>query len=427
MNKYDSELVAGILSGHGYRLTRERGDADIILINSCGVRLHAENRALSDIDQMLAWKRRRAGRVVGLLGCLPPLIGEDLFERHPGLDFALGPDSYHRLPDLLNAAAAGGLKSGILIDDHSHETYGDLVPLRETGVRAWVAVSRGCDNSCSYCMVPLARGGVRNRPVDEIIREVETIIAEGYPEVVLLGQNVNAYAADGTGFAGLLRKVAAVPGLKRVRFMTSHPKDLDDDLIEALSEGGAICPDLHLPVQSGSDRILEAMNRGYTRAAYLNLVGKLHDKVPGIALSTDAIVGFPGETEADFNDTLSLFDEVGYASGFVFRFSPRPRTEAAGLKNDVPDEVKTNRLMKLNEALSASRTRQHSGLVGKTVEVLVEGSSPRHPDQVIGRSREGFMVALPSDDLHPGDIAAAEVEGTSGFTLLAEQVKTAVL
>ncbi len=269
MNKYDSELVAGILIGDGYRITEEREEADIILINTCGVREHAENRALSDINRMLAWKRRGTVRVVGMIGCLSCLIGDKVIKRWPELDFVIGPDTYRRLPELLRTAVVGKSETRILVENRSDETYGDLVPSREPGVRAWLAVSRGCDNFCSYCMVPLARGRVRNRPVDEIIHEVEILVAEGYPEVMLLGQNVNAYTADDICFGELLRRVAKVPGLKRVRFMTSHPKDLDDDLISALSEGGAVCPDLHLPVQSGSDRILKAMNRGYTRAKYL--------------------------------------------------------------------------------------------------------------------------------------------------------------
>jgi len=422
MNKYDSELIAGILTDHGFRFTEEREDADAALINTCGVREHAENRALSDLSRMLAWKKRKRGRVVGILGCLSPLIGTDLLKRYPDLDFAVGPDGYRELPQLLSTAFAGGSKSGVLLADPSTETYGDVVPAREPGVRAWVAVSRGCDKGCSYCMVPLARGGVRNRPVAEIVREVEALVADGYPEVILLGQNVNAYRVDDIGFGGLLRAVARVRSLKRVRFMTSHPMDLNDDLIDALSEGGVICPDLHLPVQSGSDRILERMNRGYSRSHYLRLVEKLRDRIPGIALSTDAIVGFPGESDADFEQTLSLFETAGYASGFVFRFSPRPGTTAAGMEDDVPGEVKTERLIALNDALERSRSRIHRSLIGKTLNVLIEGEARKHPDQMTGRSREGYIIAIPKNELQPGQEVSVVVERSSGFTLLGKPV-----
>ena len=425
MNKYDSELVAGILTGHGFRLAHDIKSADVVLINTCGVREHAENRALSYIDRILAWKRQQSGRVVAMLGCLFCLIGRELLELRPDLNFAVGPDGYLRLPGLITAAAAGKLERGILIEDPSDETYGNVAPVREPGVRAWIAVSRGCDNWCSYCMVPLARGHVRCRPVDEIIAEVEAIVADEYAEVVLLGQNVNAYQCSGVGFGELLCKVAAVPGLRRVRFMTSHPKDLDDDLIEALASGGVICPDLHLPVQSGSDRILKAMNRGYTRADYMKLVGKLRNKVSDLGLSTDAIVGFPGETEKDFNQTLSLFEEMGYASGFVFRYSPRPGTAAFLREDEVPDNVKTERLIRLNDALATSRAVIHNSLLGRTLEVLIEGIARKHHDQATGRSRAGYVVALPANGLRQGDIVAAEVRDVSGFTLLARQVDSA--
>jgi tRNA-2-methylthio-N6-dimethylallyladenosine synthase len=426
MNKYDSELVAGILTGHGFHLVHDEQSADVVLINTCGVREHAENRALSHIDRLLAWKRRQPGRVVGMLGCLPCLIGKELLELRPDLNFAVGPDGYLRLPELITDAAMGKIKQGMLIDEPSGETYGDVAPVREPGVRAWVAVSRGCDNWCSYCMVPLARGKVRCRPVEEVVFEVEAIVADDFAEVVLLGQNVNAYRSGGVGFGALLRKVATVPGLRRVRFMTSHPKDLDDDLIDALAAGGAICPDLHLPVQSGSDRILKAMNRGYTRAEYMKLIEKLRERVPDLGLSTDVIVGFPGETEDDFNQTLSLFEAVGYASGFVFRYSPRPGTAAFLREDDVPDEVKTKRLIRLNDALAAARAAIHESLFGRTLEVLIEGTARKHPDQATGRSREGYVVALPANGLKPGDIVAAEVQNVRGFTLLARQVESAI-
>ena len=267
-------------------------------------------------------------------------------------------------------------------------------------------------------MVPLARGRLRSRPVTEIIDEVYALVDEGYQEVILLGQNVNAYRSNGSGFGELLRKVSDVHGLMRVRFLTSHPKDLDDDLIEALAIGGNICPDLHLPVQSGSDKILWAMNRGYTREHYFNLIRKLRTAVHDIAFSTDAIVGFPGETEQDFQDTLSLFEEVGYASGFVFRYSPRPRTIAYEWKDDVPDKVKTERLIRLNEALADSRNKLLQSQIGKKLEVLVEGFSRKHPDQITGCSRQGFVVAFPADEHEPGDGVSVLIEGVVGFTLL---------
>lgn len=423
MNKYDSELLAGILTGSGFQLTAEREDADVLLINTCGVREHAENRALSDVDNMLAWKRRRPGRVVGMLGCLSRLVGQELLEKRPDLDILIGPDAYRLLPDLLRSAFSSKPGKGVQLAVQSDETYGDIAPLREPSVRAWVAVSRGCDNNCSYCMVPMARGPVRNRPVEEIINEVEKAVADGYAEVMLLGQNVNAYRVNGISFGGLLRKVSEVPGLKRVRFMTSHPKDLSDDLIETLAQSAVICSDLHLPVQSGSDSVLERMNRHYTRSDYLKLVEKLYARVPEIAISTDAIVGFPSENEEDFGQTLSLFQEVGYASGFVFRYSPRPGTASYNWDDDVSDRIKTERLMKLNETLENSRLKLYNSYIGEELSVLIEGSARKYPDQVTGRSSQGFVVAMPRNNLKPGEIVPVIVEDIRGFTFLGRTVR----
>jgi len=422
MNKYDSELVSGILTGSDFHIAETRDEADVLLINTCGVREHAENRALADIDRMLSWKKQHSGRIVGMIGCLSVLIGEELLKNRPDIDFVIGPDAYRQLPELLRNAANGEGKTGVLIADPTNETYGDLLPKREPGVRAWLAVSRGCDNACSYCMVPLARGRVRNRPVDEIVNETKTLVAEGYAEVILLGQNANAYNYNGIGFGELLRRIARVPGLQRVRFLTSHPRDLDDDLIDALSTGGNICPDLHLPVQSGSDRILKAMNRGYTRAHYLKLVEKLRYSVPEIALSTDFIVGFPGETEEDFHDTLSLVEEIGFASGFVFRYSPRPGTAAFDWTDDVGDQVKTVRLMELNEALENTRSSLFTTLVGEKMEVLIEGTARKHPEQVTGRSRQGYIVSMPAGNLRAGEEVRVLIREISGFTLLGNVV-----
>lgn len=422
MNKYDSELVSGILTGSDFRIAETREEADVLLINTCGVREHAENRALADIDRMLSWKKQRSGRIVGMIGCLSVLIGEELLENRPDIDFVIGPDSYRRLPEILRNAATREGDQGVLIANPTDETYGDLLPKREPGVRAWLAVSRGCDNACSYCMVPMARGRVRNRPVDEIINEIRILVAEDYAEVILLGQNVNAYNYNGIGFGELLLRIAQVPGLRRVRFLTSHPRDLDDDLIDALSSDGVICPDLHLPVQSGSDRILQAMNRGYTRAHYLKLVEKLRYSMPEIALTTDFIVGFPGETGEDFQNTLSLVEEVGFASGFVFRYSPRSGTAAFNWEDDVDDQVKTVRLMELNEALENSRSSLFKTLIGEKVEVLIEGTARKHPEQVTGRSRHGYIVSMPSENLRTGEEVEVIVQSISGFTLLGNVV-----
>jgi len=423
MNKYDSELITGLLSGQGFELTNERSDADVLLINTCGVREHAANRALADIDQMIAWKRKRKGRVVGMLGCLSRFVGDQLLDAQPELDIMIGPDAYRQLPALIANAATGELSAPTTrLDIIADETYGDITPMREPAVRAWVAISRGCDNHCSYCMVPMARGPVRCRSVDEILKEIAEAVEDGFPEVILLGQNVNAYESKGVKFGGLLKQVSQIPGLKRVRFMTSHPKDLDDELIEALAQGGVICPALHLPVQSGSDRVLNRMKRGYSRSYYLSLVEKLRKSVTDIALSTDAIVGFPGETEEDFNQTLSLFEEVGYASGFVFRYSPRAGTTAFDWHDDVEEHRKTERLMRLNEQLESSRRRLHLSLIGKKLNVLFEGTARKYPGQMTGRSKEGFVVAVSKGNLCPGEDAQVLIKDTSGFTLLGEVI-----
>jgi tRNA-2-methylthio-N6-dimethylallyladenosine synthase len=349
MNLYDGELVSRLLTQEGFALTSSIEEAQVILFNTCSVRDHAEKRVLGRIQTLSGLKRKRPGLILGVLGCMGQRLGEDLRNIAPGVDLVLGPDAYRALPQLLKAKLDGGNGHHYFCAGDADETYGDILPQRRAGVNAFVAIMRGCNNFCSYCIVPYARGRERSRPVEEILNEIRAAVADGFPEVTLLGQNVNSYRWGEVDFPGLLQEVDRIEGLARIRFMTSHPRDLGDKLISVMARGGKLCPSLHLPVQSGSDRILEMMGRGYTRVEYLKKVAQLRREVTDLTLSTDLLCGFPGEKNDDFGQTLELMEEAAFDSAFTFKYSPRPGTNAANMRDDVPEAVKIERLYRLLE------------------------------------------------------------------------------
>jgi tRNA-2-methylthio-N6-dimethylallyladenosine synthase len=414
MNKNDSELIRGILKESDFRLTDDWTSADIVLLNTCSVREHAEQRVLGRIGVLAGWKRQAPGRKIGVLGCMAQRLGGEWARLKPCVDFVVGPDGYRTLPAIISGT---GNRPGMVAECRPGEMYSGVKAVRDPGVTGWVTISRGCDNFCSYCIVPYTRGPERSRPSGEILREIFDMTGLGFREVTLLGQNVNSYADGDTDFPDLLERVSRIPGLLRVRFMTSHPKDLSDRLLEVMSSGGAICPHIHLPVQSGSDRILERMNRGYTAGHYLERVRKARERMPGISLTTDVMVGYPGESEADFLDTMKLMEEVRFDEAYTYAYSTRTGTAAADHPGAVPEDEKFRRLGELIDLQRGIAISIRRAMVGSTVEVFPEKPSARSADEWMGRTPGGHVVVFGRDGAQEGLPVRVTLESCSGATL----------
>jgi tRNA-2-methylthio-N6-dimethylallyladenosine synthase len=360
--------------------------------------------------------------VIGVLGCMAERLKKRLIEEENLADIVVGPDEYRKLPQLVSDAFAG--HKGIAVKLSKVETYDDITPLRTEGISAWITVMRGCDKFCTFCVVPFTRGRERSRPLDSIVKEVEMLSSQGYREVTLLGQNVNSYRDGNYDFADLLSAVARVDRNMRIRFTTSHPKDMSDKLIQTIAEHPNICNYIHLPVQSGSDRILELMNRTYDRKHYLELVRKIRETIPGVSLSTDIIAGFPTETEEDHKMTLSLLEEVRFDGAFMFKYSPREGTKAYAMGDDVPDEVKVRRLTEIIELQQKISYEINQELIGKEVEVLVEGESKRSSEQWMGRTDTNKVVIFPKlEGVKPGDYVIVRINKANSATLFGDIVK----
>jgi tRNA-2-methylthio-N6-dimethylallyladenosine synthase len=414
MNLSDSESIAGILSGAGMQAVRTPEEADLIVINTCTVRESAVSRVKAQISRFKPLKAKQKVRIA-VAGCLAQQEKDALFKTLP-VDYIIGPDHYAFLTELLKE------KRGCRAEDSDRrDFYSEFPRLRKEGVNAWIPIMRGCDNFCSYCIVPVVRGREMSRPAEEILRDIEQAASAGFPEVTLLGQNVNSYRNSGLDFPALIRKIDAIRGLKRLRFMTSHPKDLSDDLIRCFREVPVLCEFLHLPVQSGSNGVLARMNRGYTRESYLAIVEKLRKQVPDLALSTDLLCGFPGETEKDHAETLSLVKEVEFDSAFMFVFSPRAGTAAAGMAPQVERDVKVARVKEVISVQMDITRRKNAAYAGRTVEVLVEGKSPRDPSEVTSRTRTFKNVILPGNKIPAGSLLNVKITGSSGWALRGEE------
>ena len=420
MNVADTEVVFSILGREGYERTEEMDSADVILANTCSVRDNAEQRIWGRIEQFNFQRKKRPDVIVGILGCMAERLKDALLESGK-VDIVAGPDAYRSLPRLLAAATQGHPQIDVLLS--REETYGDIAPVRvdKNGVSAFISIMRGCNNVCSYCVVPYTRGAERSRDPHTIVREACHCAMDGYKEITLLGQNVDSYRVGDLDFAGLLALVAeAVPGL-RIRFSTSNPQDISDAVLETMASHANICRHIHLPVQSGSDRMLEKMRRRYTRAGYLERVAKIRSLMPDCALSTDVIAGFCSETEEDHRDTLSLFEAVGFDAAFMFQYSERPGTLAAKkYPDDVPPEVKTRRLeeiIALQNRLSLESNRRD---VGKTFQVLVEGPSKRNPAELCGRNSQNKMCVWPDTAHRAGELVNVVVRDCTQATLLCE-------
>ena len=423
MNVGDTEIVVSVMQREGYVYTERIDEADVILINTCSIRDNAEQRIWGRLAEMKRYRRANPGLVVGVIGCMAERLKEKLVEGPHGVDVVAGPDVYRDLPRLVREAEAGGKGVNVLLS--TEETYAEIAPGRRdrNGVSAFVAIMRGCNNFCSYCVVPYTRGRERSRDPETILAEVRTLFGNGYREVTLLGQNVNSYRFGEVDFPGLMRRVASVSPLLRVRFATSHPKDISDSLLEVMAEMPNICRAIHLPAQSGASSMLARMNRKYTREWYLDRVAAIRRYLPDCAVTTDLIAGFSGETEEEHAATLSLMREVGYEFAYMFKYSERPGTYAhKHLSDDVPEEVKSARLAEIialqNELSRASNLRD----VGREFEVLVEGTSKRDENQLSGRTSQNKVVVFDRGGHGVGDYVRVRITGCTPATLFGEEI-----
>ena len=416
MNVADSEVVASVMQMAGYEVTEKIDEADAVFLNTCSVRDNAEQKILSRLEFLRSIKRRRP-LIIGVLGCMAERVKEELSEQY-GADLVCGPDSYMALPDLIAQVELG--HKAINVELSMTETYRDVVPqrLHANHIGGFVSIMRGCNNFCHYCIVPYTRGRERSRDVESILREVRDLRDRGFKEVTLLGQNVNSYDSASTNFANLLKRCALEVPEMRVRFTTSHPKDMSDETLQVIAEMPNVCKHIHLPVQSGSDAVLQRMNRKYTREWYMDRVAAIRRIIPDCGLSTDIFVGYCGETEEDHQLSLSLMREVGYDSAFMFKYSERPGTYASKhLPDDVPEEVKIRRLNELIALQNEMSAERNAAQVGKVVEVLVEGTSKRSRDQLFGRTEQNRVVVFDRGRHHIGDRVMVKITSSSSATL----------
>ena len=425
MNISDSEIVASILTDDGYELTKEISSADIIFVNTCSIREHAEEKVRKRLQYFKSFRKKSPGLVIGLLGCMADRTKVALMEEEQLLDLVAGPDAYRHLPQLLAQVGTGRTAIDTILS--TDETYADITPVRldSNGISSFISIMRGCENYCSYCVVPSTRGQERSRNAATIVNETRDLFDKGYREVTLLGQNVNSYCWESGGesinFARLLEQVALVSPLMRIRFATSHPKDISDELLHTIARHPNLCKAIHLPVQSGSNHMLDLMNRKYTREDYLGRIRAIREILPGCAVSTDIIAGFCDETEEDHQETLSLMNLVGYDAAFMFKYSERPQTLAADtLSDNVPEDVKERRLteiINLQQKLSLESNRKE---IGKTVEVLIEGVSKRSENEYFGRTSQNKVVVFNKMEYLPGEYLQVKITGTTSATLRGE-------
>ena len=429
MNVSDSEILVSIMQDEGYRYTENIAEADVILVNTCSIRDNAEQRIWGRLNEFRRYKKARKNLVVGVVGCMAERLREELLNDGV-VDIVAGPDAYRDMPRLVAMAVAGS--RGVNVELSQEETYGDIRPVRldKNGVNAFISIMRGCNNFCAYCVVPYTRGRERSRDPYTIVREAKELFEAGYRDVSLLGQNVNSYRwkpeeGEEVDFPDLVAMVADVSPLLRVRFATSHPKDLSDKLIDVMASLPNVCRAVHLPAQSGSDRMLVAMNRKYTREWYLGRLAAIRRKMPDCAISTDLIAGFCGETEEDHAQTLSLMREVGYDSAYMFKYSQRPGTQAARrMVDDIPEDVKTARLNEIIELQNGLSLESNRRDVGKCFEVLVEGTSRRSSEQLCGRTSQNKMVVFDAaDGIKAGDYITVRITDCTLATLFGEVVK----
>lgn len=415
MNFADTEVVLSVMQDAGYSQNDDPEKADVILINTCVVRENAERRVLARLNDFKQRKKTNAEVVIGVLGCMAEHLRKDLMELEDHVDLIVGPDEYRKLPALIDNALMG--EKGIAVQLSRVENYDDIIPLRTDLLSAWVSIMRGCDKFCTFCVVPFTRGRERSRTLSSLVQEIEVLSKRGFKEVTLLGQNVNSYRDGETDFADLLARIAEIDRKMRLRFMTSHPQDMSEKLISTIAVHNNICKHIHLPVQSGSDRILELMNRNYTADYYRNLIRRIRDTITGVSISTDIIAGFPTETKDDHTMTLDLMREVVCDGAFTFKYSPRKNTKAWQFTDDVPEGVKKHRL---NEIIDLQRTislKRNREMIGQTVEILIEGPSKKSGIDFCGRTDTNKIVIFSKNGNIPGDYVSVLIERVNAATL----------
>ena len=419
MNVSDTELMAGILTRNGHQMVGQIDDADVILLNTCAIRENAETKVINRLKQLNHRKRKQSDLILGVCGCMAQHLRAKLIDAAPYVDLVMGPDAYRNLPMAINAVTSGDAFLGLKLD--STEDYADIAPIRKDGVRAWLTIQRGCDKMCTFCIVPFVRGRERSIPLALLVDDVKRLVDEGFKEVVLLGQTVNSYHDGQHDFGDLLFVVSDVEGIERVRFTSPHPSDATDGMIEAMASCNKVCKHIHMPLQSGSTKVLETMRRTYTAEEYRERIAKMRERIPNLAISTDIIVGFCGETEAEFMETYNLIAEIRYDSAFMFKYSPREGTLAhKSLPDDVSEEDKIHRLQAIIKLQGDLSYEINQELVGEFVEVLVEGESRRDADKYYGKT-DGFKTTVfPKVDAEIGDIARVKVSEATSHTLIGE-------
>jgi len=417
MNEYDTEIVKSVLRSCDFGLTEKMEKADVIFLNTCSVREHAHEKVYQRLHVIKQLRRKNKNLVIGVLGCMTQNLKEELLDNKIGIDILAGPDSYKNLPQIIEKVRNTG-KSEFDLTLSEFETYSEIFPTPEKGVNAWIAVMRGCNNFCTFCVVPYTRGRERSRDPENIINEVKHLVDQDFVQVTLLGQNVNSYKYENYEFADLMEKVSKVGGLHRIRFTSPHPKDFPSKLIDVVTNNPKVCKHIHLPVQAGNDRILTKMNRTYTQAEYLDLVHLLKKRIPNLVLTTDFIVGFPTETEEEFQETLNLVKEVEFDAAFMFKYSERKQTVAKRrYKDDVSEEDKTSRITRLVDLQKEISLKKNREDLGKVTRVLVEGPAKK-PDQLMGRNDGSKIVVFTDTGQKMGEFVDVKVEEVTANTLI---------
>jgi len=420
MNVADSELVISILQNSNFRIAENIDDADVILFNTCSVRQHAEDRVLGRINNEMSRKREKNIKL-GVIGCMAQRLSEELHKMNTNIDFVVGVDSYNNLPKIIDDLFNN---NDFRIDTtiNNNEIYKDIYPVHQGKFNAFITIMRGCNNFCSYCIVPYTRGRERSRPLDDILKDVKKVGKKGFKDVTLLGQNVNSYHFEGINFAELLRKVNQIDSIKRIRFVTSHPKDLSDEVIGVIANSEKVCEHLHLAMQSGDDEILKRMNRGYTSEHFFSIVRKLRKSIPEIAITTDIITGFPGETEEQFQRTYDLMKKIEFDYAFTFKYSPREGTKASEFSNQIPEEIRLHRLQELIMIQQKITTKKYKDQIGKIKEIYVEKISKKNPDELAGKSRDFKITVFKGDTALIGQFHKVKIIDAQGWTLKGELI-----
>ncbi len=420
MNEYDTELVKTLLGKCGYPVTKDEQAASVVLINTCAVRETAHTKIHARLGDLTARKQRsRKGPIIGVLGCMSQNLKDEMLAEFPAVDFICGPDSYRDLPGLIDQAVRG--ERGASVELSEYETYEDIAPSRVEGVNAWIAIMRGCDKFCTFCVVPYTRGRERSRDPQGIVDETKRLVDAGYKQVTLLGQNVNSYRHGEADFAELMDRVAGVEGIERVRFTSPHPRDFPMHLLEVIAANPKLCKQIHLPLQAGSDRILRKMNRKYKKAEFIELAHRIRETIPDVAFSTDIICGFPSETDEEYQDTVDVVREVQFDSAFVFKYSERKGTVASKMHaDDIPESVKSDRVTKLVAVQREISLERNQRFVGRTMPVLIEGTSKKSPDQWRARTDHNIIAVFRDPRYAVGDLVPVHVREATPNTLISD-------